>query len=190
MTKIEFLAALEQRLKGRLPDADIFNTLDFYSESIADHMEDGMSEEEAVAAIGTPEAVAAQILSDLPEKNSAGPRSEQQKPSTANGVQTTLWNGLAQVFSILLAIVGFSLLLAYYSMTFGLLAGAVGCAIGGTICLFLVSGSVAMIVYGSGLICLSLGLVLCPGLKTVTCWLWKVVTAPFHIQKAEKEDEA
>ena len=51
MTRSEFLSALEQRLRGRLPQADILNMLDFYSESIADHMEDGMTEEEAEAQL-------------------------------------------------------------------------------------------------------------------------------------------
>ena len=38
----------------------------FYAEAIADRIEDGMSEEEAVAAMGTPGEVAEATLNDLP----------------------------------------------------------------------------------------------------------------------------
>lgn len=48
MTKAEFLAAL----KRALPEDEAEQTLAFYNEMIDDRMEDGMSEEEAVAAMG------------------------------------------------------------------------------------------------------------------------------------------
>lgn len=65
MTKTEFLDALRAALAG-LPDGDIDKSLEYYSEIIADSVEDGRSEEEAVAALGDPEAVARQILMDTP----------------------------------------------------------------------------------------------------------------------------
>ena len=48
MTKQAFLAALGERLVG-LPQKDIEERLTFYSEMIDDRMEEGLSEEEAVA---------------------------------------------------------------------------------------------------------------------------------------------
>ena len=65
MKKLEFLAALRSRLSG-LPAADIDSTVSYYSEMIADRMEDGTGEEEAVAAVGTPEEIANQVLQDTP----------------------------------------------------------------------------------------------------------------------------
>lgn len=49
MRKEEFLAALRTAL-GKLPEQEILASLDFYAEMIDDRMEDGATEEEAVAA--------------------------------------------------------------------------------------------------------------------------------------------
>lgn len=65
MTKAEFLSELKARLSG-LAEADIASSLDYYSEMIDERMEDGMSEAEAVAAVGSVEQAAEQILSEIP----------------------------------------------------------------------------------------------------------------------------
>ena len=52
MLKQEFLAQLRDALCG-LPQRDIDERLTFYSEMIDDRMEEGLSEEEAVAAVGS-----------------------------------------------------------------------------------------------------------------------------------------
>ncbi len=65
MTKHAFLAAVEANLQGLSP-SDIQKSLDFYREMIDDRIEEGMSEAEAVAAMGSPEEVARQILSEMP----------------------------------------------------------------------------------------------------------------------------
>ncbi len=63
MNKQEFLS----RLKEKLPaNEDTQECLSFYSEMIDDRKEEGMSEEEAVAEIGTVESVLSQILSEIP----------------------------------------------------------------------------------------------------------------------------
>jgi len=65
MTKNEFLAELKERLAG-LSEADLNQSLDYYAEMIEDRMEDGLPEDEAVSAIGTPGEVANEILGELP----------------------------------------------------------------------------------------------------------------------------
>lgn len=65
MTKSEFLSALENRLSG-LPKDDVQKSIDYYSEIIDDRMEEGLTEEEAVAAVGSVEEIASQILKDTP----------------------------------------------------------------------------------------------------------------------------
>ncbi len=59
MNKSEFISALEQKLKG-LPREDVEQSIAFYEEMIQDRMEEGLSEEEATAAIGSVEEIAAQ----------------------------------------------------------------------------------------------------------------------------------
>ena len=65
MDKYDFLLALEARLEG-LPEADRQASLDFYSEMLDDLVEGGMTETEAVASLGSPEAIAEEILMDTP----------------------------------------------------------------------------------------------------------------------------
>lgn len=65
MTKKEFLNELAKGIAG-IPDEDITRSLEFYSEMIDDRMEEGKSEEEAVAEIGTVKDAVSQILAEIP----------------------------------------------------------------------------------------------------------------------------
>lgn len=65
MTRDEFLGRLGELL-ACLPVDQVRETQEFYAEAIADRMEDGMGEEEAVAAMGAPGEVAEAVLDDLP----------------------------------------------------------------------------------------------------------------------------
>lgn len=65
MTKQEFLDRLGTLL-ACLPADKIADAQAFYAEMIDDRMEDGLTEAEAVAAIGTPGDAAESILDDLP----------------------------------------------------------------------------------------------------------------------------
>lgn len=65
MNKADFLSELKARLSG-LAEADIASSLDYYGEMIDERIEDGLSEGEAVAAIGSVEQAAEQILSEIP----------------------------------------------------------------------------------------------------------------------------
>ncbi len=68
MTKQDFLTRLRKGLSG-LPQADIDERLTFYSEMIDDRMEEGLSEEEAVAAVGWIDEIISQIIVDTPPEN-------------------------------------------------------------------------------------------------------------------------
>jgi len=65
MNKQEFLSALRKGLSG-LPQEDIEGRLTFYDEMIEDRIEEGLSEEEAVAAAGSVDDIAAQTVADIP----------------------------------------------------------------------------------------------------------------------------
>ena len=65
MNKDEFLGKVADLL-ACLPDSQVEESRAFLSEAIDDRMEDGMSEEEAVTAMGSPGSVAEAILDDLP----------------------------------------------------------------------------------------------------------------------------
>ena len=65
MDKYDFLLALEYRLTG-LPEADRQASLDFYAEMLDDLTEGGMTEQEAVASLGSVDAIAEEILLEMP----------------------------------------------------------------------------------------------------------------------------
>ena len=65
MDKQAFLNALEAGLAG-LPQADIDERLGFYAEMIDDRVEEGRTEAEAVAELGTVEDIVAQIVAETP----------------------------------------------------------------------------------------------------------------------------
>ena len=65
MTIYEFLDALRELLKG-MPPKEREESIAYYREMIEDRIEDGATEQDAVAAVGTPEQAAEQILRDTP----------------------------------------------------------------------------------------------------------------------------
>lgn len=65
MTKSEFLLTLRDNLFG-LPEEDIEKSIEYYSEIIDDRIEDGLSENEAVEAVGSVKEIASQILMETP----------------------------------------------------------------------------------------------------------------------------
>lgn len=65
MNKEMFLARLRMELYG-LPESDIEERIAFYSEMIDDRVEEGLSEEEAVAQMGPMHDIVSQTISDIP----------------------------------------------------------------------------------------------------------------------------
>ena len=111
MTKIGFLMALRDRLAG-LPQAELEERLGFYSEMIEDRMEEGLSEEEAVAAVGSVDEIAAAVTAEMPLIKRAA---EKIKPKRA----LRRWE---LVLLILGSPVWFSLLVAAFAVAISLYA--------------------------------------------------------------------
>ena len=65
MDKTRFLEELRRRLSG-LPQSDLEERLLFYSEMLDDRVEDGLTEEEAVAGIASVDEIVAQIMAETP----------------------------------------------------------------------------------------------------------------------------
>lgn len=170
MNREGFLMDLRQRLAG-LPEADREERLGFYSEMIDDRLEDGLTEEEALAELGTPEEVAAQILAEIPMsvlvREKVKPKAKpEDKPW---GWQTVLIIlGFPIWFSVLVAVlaVGFSLyvslwavVISLWAVAVSLFAGALGCL--GFIALYMLRGNLggAGCSLGAALVCAGLALV-------------------------------
>lgn len=113
MTKMEFTDQLRRRL-AKLPDYEISKTIAFYTESIDDRMEDGMSEADAVASVGDVDKIVSEILIDTPLTTLIQKRI---KDSHSHSSHKTLWMVLAICgfpFWLPLALAGFALFLALY----------------------------------------------------------------------------
>lgn len=65
MSKQEFLAQLRRGLSG-LPKDDIEGCLTFYNEMLEDRMEEGLTEQEAISAMGSVPEIVAQTIADIP----------------------------------------------------------------------------------------------------------------------------
>lgn len=111
MRKEEFLTALRSAL-GKLPEQDVRASLEFYAEAIDDRMEDGASEEDAVEALGSVDAIAAQIIAETPPIPKAVAKMKTGS-RTANIVLAValspIWVPLALVFVLSVAAVYLSI---------------------------------------------------------------------------------
>lgn len=178
MTKIEFIEALKKGLQG-LPKADIDRSVEFYCEMIDDRMEDGLSEEEAVRAVGTVEEAVNNILAEIPLPKIVKEKVRPKRSLSALEIVLIilgfpLWFPLlAAFFSVILAVVValWSVIVSLYAVDLALLLAGVGC----------IFGSVITFIFGSmplGLVILAAGLIL-GGLAVLFFLLFNVITKGF-----------
>jgi uncharacterized membrane protein len=175
MSKQEFLAQLEKGLYG-LPQADIDERLGFYSEMIDDRMEEGLSEEDAVAGIGSVDEVIAGIVADIPLSKLVKERIPKQIDA---GLIVLLVLGFPVWLPILIA--GFAVVFSLYVSLWAVLvalwavAGAVAvCAPAGlvvSIIFFcLCKGFTGLAILGGGIVCAGLAILLFIGCSKSGKW--------------------
>ena len=137
MDKLDFLMVLAARLEV-LSDADKKASLDYYAEMLDDLVESGMTEAEAVASLGSVDAIAEEILLDVPLTKLV--QAKMKKRRRLTGTEITLlivglpiWlplliSAFAIVFSAYVSLwaVVISLYAADVSFAAGSLAGLVG----------------------------------------------------------------
>lgn len=175
MTKHAFLDALREALIG-LPQSDVDERIAFYAEMIDDRVEEGLTEEEAVAAVGSTEEIAAQILADTPFTKLV---KEKMRPRRRLSVLeivllilgSPIWlslliAALAVVFS--LYVVLWSVIVSLWSVFVALASSVVGCVVGGI--LFACTGYVpsGLATIGAALVCGGLAIFAFFGCKAAT----------------------
>lgn len=165
MTKMQFLMALHDRLSG-LPRDEAEQRLSFYSEMIEDRMEEGLTEEEAVGAVGSVEDIAAQILEDVSlvklAKEKIKPKRQMKAwEITLLAVGSIVWIPLLLAAVIVAGAVLISLwaiLIALWVVFVSLIASGVAVTLGGVLVLLLGRGTIGIALIGAALICISLGI--------------------------------
>lgn len=136
MDKSEFLLALDKRL-GVLTDADRRASLDYYAEMLDDLIENGVTETEAVASLGSVDRIAEEILMDIPLPKLVKAKMKKRR---LTGTEITLmivgfpiWlplliSAFAIVFSVYVSL--WAVVISLYAANVCLAAGSIGGLVG------------------------------------------------------------
>ena len=198
MRKDEFLNELRSKLKG-LPSKDIDDRISFYSEMIDDRIDEGKSEEEAVAEIGSVDDVVNDIAKDTPLVTLV---KEKVKPNhTLQAWEIVLiilgfplWFPLVLV-GIILILVFYLLIWVFVIVSYAVELSFVAGSVGGVV-LFLVNlfnGEPAMAYLGMAIMCIGAALLFifaCKGITKGTIKLSKKIMTGIKasfIKKGSKE---
>ena len=178
MKKEAFLRALEGRLEGMSADEKA-RALEFCAESIDDRVEDGMAEEDAVAALGDVETVARGLLADRPL--GAVVRERVRHESNAGRVVLLICASprLLTFFAVGLSVYAalWAAMIAVYAAVASLLIAGAACALGGVALMFMQGAAPGLCVCGAGLVSFALGLLLIDPVKAAGRGLWKLTKA-------------
>lgn len=183
MTKQEFVANLRAKLGG-LPTQDVEDRISFYCEMIDDRIEEGLSEEEAVSAIGSVDEIVSQIISDIPLAKIAREKIKPKRRLWAWEIVllvlgAPIWLSLliaaiAVILSLYAAL--WSVIISLWSV-FGALCGvAIGGAVSGAVSAVLGNTVTGIALLGCALLCAGLSVFAFFGCKAATkgtLWLTK-----------------
>ncbi len=200
MNKQQFLAGLRKGLNG-LPREDIEERLTFYSEMLDDRMEEGLSEEEAVLAVGPVEEIVRQTVADIPLTKIAKERIRPKRRLKAweivllvLGSPVWLPLGIAGAAVVLALYITLWAVLDAFWVVFGALAG---CAVGSVpMCVFFAlggNGASGLAVLAAGFVCAGLAIFLFFGCKKMTggiCLLTRKMTLKIKNCFIRKEEAA
>jgi uncharacterized membrane protein len=179
MTKSEFLAQLQAAL-NRLPQSEIDQSLAFYGEVIDDRIEDGMSEQDAVAQLGDINQIAAQIIAEAPFVSRTVAKAKSNKTNLALViillvVLSPLWLPLAVAVFVTVAAIFLTVWIVILSLWTAVLALFVtGCA--GVVALFFLLATgyplAGLLSAGGGLVCLGLSIFAFLGMLALSKGVW------------------
>lgn len=207
MKKQEFLNELRNRMWA-LPEADQQSSLEYYAEMIDERIEDGLSEEEAVAAIGDLDEIVEQIMSETPhapavvngdekqEKETEQPKQVKQKREWKTWIIVLLVLGAPLWISLLAGIGGvvfgiyvglWSVVIALYATAFALAVCAIGLLIAAFSQLWIRQFAECAVTVGGALLCAGLAILIfllanlaAKGLAALTRLIWNGVTGVFQ----------
>ena len=165
MNKQEFLDFLRKGLSG-LPREDAEERLTFYAELIEDRKEEGLSEEEAVAAAGSPDEIISQLTPEAPAKKQWNPWIIVLLVLGAPIWLPLAISAVAVIFSLYISL--WSVIVSLWAVFGSLIGCSVGSAAAGIIlvCNGNVLTGTAMV--AAGIICTGLSIFMFYGCKAAT----------------------
>ena len=163
MNKFEFLTQLRAKLWS-IPQEDAQRSVEYYREMIEDRMEEGLTEEEAVAAVGDLEEIVKTILAETPQI--PVPVKAPEKPGlrwweiTLLILGSPIWASLliaavSVVFSLWISL--WAVVISLYATAVSLGAAAIGC-IAGSFFMFQNGAGTVMVAWGAALVCAGLAI--------------------------------
>ena len=182
MTKQEYLSAIRGKIR-KMPADDINKFIDYYSEMIDDRMEDGLSEEEAVADMDAPDDVVDQILADMPLTKLV---KEKIKPSHRLKaweiilliLGSPIWAPLLLIVLVIaMAVVILALLLSFYVIVLSMAVAGIAGLLG--VIPFFVTQNVpaALFMLGAAFAGIGLAILFIVAVKPVTIGIFKLYKA-------------
>lgn len=201
MRKKAFLDRLAKGLYG-LPENEIIDRRAFYEEMINDYMEEGLSEDEAVAKIGPIKNVVSQIISETPITTLI---KEKVKPTRKLAaweivlivIGSPLWLSLAiALFAVFFSIyiVLWAVIVSLWAVELAIGISAIACLISGFVLLFTGGGIYSLVLIGAFMVLTGITLFLLLGCiyaskgaikltKSITIWIKSLFL------KKEKQNE-
>ena len=131
MTKHDFLEGLSERLRS-MPDEEKNERLEFYAEIIDDYIDDGLTEDEAVAKIGSLDEVALRIteltpaasdetLSKKVKREEKAQKSKEPHEKRGLGVRTITLLAISSPLWIVLLAAAFAVVITVYASLWAIL---------------------------------------------------------------------
>ena len=179
MSKDAFIGELRHRMAG-LPKEAVDRTVEYYSELIADSMEDGLSEEEAVSRLGSLDEIVANVVKDTPLSQIVETRI-QEKKARRGGIRAwevillvlgaPLWLPLLlAVLAVVLAlyVTLWAVVIALWAVVAAVILTGVVAVVAGIVELCRLHLPQGLVLLGGGLVCMGLCALLFLLMKLIT----------------------
>ena len=206
MNKQQFIDEIKLRVEG-LPEEEVTKSIDYYSEMIDDRIEDGMTEEEAVEAVGTVDDAVKGILENIPLTKVIKAKTKPSRKLRAWEIVllvigSPIWFPLL-VCAILLLVLFYCIIwicvIAFFAVDLAFIAGGLAAFIAGVIGLFHMGPTYPLLAIGAGLFLLGGGLMLLIPLiklakvtgklaKVIVLWIksWFVPKKPTAVKEEQE----
>ena len=174
MNKQEFIDTLRKKLSN-LPSQEVEGRIAFFAEMIDDRIEDGLSEEDAVADVGAIDSIAMQIAEEIPIskiiKNNINKKKRSALETTLLIIGSPIWlaliiSALAVIFSLYASL--WACVISLWATDLALVLGGPMGIVAGIALMFSGEFSMGVMIFGGALVSAALGIFLFFGCKAAT----------------------
>ena len=201
MSRDAFIGELRHRMAG-LPQETVERTVEYYGELIADSVEDGLTEEEAVSRLGSLDEIVASVVKDTPLAQIVQTRVQEGKKKGISGwlilllvLGAPVWLPvliavLAVLFALFIAL--WAVVIALWAVVAAVILTGLAAMVAGVVELCRLHLPQGLVLLGGGLVCLGLCALLFLLMKLITVgtvklcrWLWVGIKSLFVGKKGK-----